>query len=201
MKKLLVVGEDALCGALGIQLIRAAMPGWIASGEPINTGGITKLLPSIARYVKQAQYVWPVLCVADTDKKCPVELRNEWLPPHAPNSFMFRLAVPEAESWVLADREAFAEFFRVPINKITAEPEKLADAKVELLRLARMSKVRSLKEEVVSATSPVKRGVGYNTHLCALVYKHWDAIRAAERAPSLSRAIERLHSFAANEAQ
>jgi hypothetical protein len=177
------------------------MPGWIASGEPINTGGITKLLPSIARYVKQAQYVWPVLCVADTDKKCPVELRNEWLPPHAPNSFMFRLAVPEAESWVLADREAFAEFFRVPINKITAEPEKLADAKVELLRLARMSKVRSLKEEVVSATSPVKRGVGYNTHLCALVYKHWDAIRAAERAPSLSRAIERLHSFAANEAQ
>jgi hypothetical protein len=201
VNKLLVVGEDALCCALGIQLIRAAMPGWSSTGDPINTGGITKLLPSIPRYVKQAQHVWPVLCVADTDKKCPVDLRNAWLPAHAPQSFMFRLAVPEAESWVLADREAFADFFRVPLNKISAAPEKLPDAKVELLRLARMSKVRQLKDEVVSAASPVKRGVGYNTHLCTLVSKHWDAIRAAERAPSLSRALERLRAFAADKAQ
>ena len=197
MKKLLVVGEDALCCALGIQIIRAAMPGWSASGEPINTGGITKLLPSLPRYANVAQHVWPVLCVADTDSQCPVALRRAWLPAHAPDSLLFRFAVPEAESWVLADREAVANFFRVPLGRISKAPEALADAKVEVLRLARMSKVRRLREEVVSASSPVKRGVGYNAHLCALVRDSWDASRAAERAPSLNRAIARLSAFAA----
>lgn len=192
MKQVQVVGEDALCCALGLKLIAAALPGWTASGEPINTKGVTKLLPALSRYAEQARHVRPVLCVADTDRRCPVEIRAAWLPSHAPSDLLFRLAVPEAESWVLGDRVAFSDFFQIPVKKIPDRPEELADAKAEVLRLARLSKARRLREEVVSSHHPQKPGVGYNTHLCSLVNGPWNARQAQETVPSLRRAVERL---------
>lgn len=191
-----MVGEDALCCALGQKLVEAAMPGWALSRAPINSRGITRLLPGLPRYAEQAKHVQPVLCVADTDEKCPVDMRAKWMPKHAPSGLLFRLAVPEAESWVLADRVAFADFFCVPMNKLPMRPECLADAKAELLRLARISKIRHIREEVVSSENLERQGVGYNTHLCSLIQGPWNANRASELAPSLGRAVQRLSEFA-----
>ena len=197
MKQILVVGEDALCCALGLKLVAIAMPGWTVSSAPINTRGVTKLLAALPRYVEQAKHVRPVLCLADTDRQCPVDMRTAWLPKNAPQGLHFRLAVPEAESWVLGDREAFADFFRISRQKIPVRPEELRDAKLEVLRLARISKVPRLRQEVVSSISPEKPGVGYNLHLCALVGGALSAARSAETVPSLRRAVERLSQFAA----
>ena len=49
MKQILVVGEDALCCALGLKLVAIAMPGWTVSSAPINTRGVTKLLAALPR--------------------------------------------------------------------------------------------------------------------------------------------------------
>lgn len=197
MKQILIVGEDALCCALGQKLVTEAMPGWEVSGDPINARGVTKLLAALPRYSDQARHVRPVLCVADTDRKCPVVIREQWMPKHAPEEFHFRLAVREAESWVLGDKEAFAKFFRISSQKIPSRPEELGDAKLEVLKLARMSKVRQLRQEVVTLDGPEKPGMGYNTHLCELVNGAWSAGKAAETVPSLRRAIVRLSQFAA----
>ena len=72
--RVLVVGEDALCCAFGERLVHTILPDWTLARESINTGGITKLKPNLYRYVEQAHHVQPVVCVADTDGRCPVDL-------------------------------------------------------------------------------------------------------------------------------
>lgn len=195
MTRLLVVGEDALSCALGERLVAQVLPHWSLSNAAINTNGITKLVRSLPRYLQQAEYVQPVLCIADTDQECAVDLIREWLPhAHTPR-FLLRLAVPEAESWLLSDAEAFAGFLGIPVANLPRLPDDLPDAKREVLRLAGRSRVRQIRQEVVSSFDANKPGTGYNTHLCGFVRQHWRAAHAAGSSLSLSRAVKRLADF------
>lgn len=193
-----MIGEDALTCAFGEQMIAQVLPRWSLARASINTRGITKLIPALPRYLQQAQYVQPVLCVADTDRKCPVELLKEWLPHGSVPSFLFRLAVSEAESWLLSDRESFAEFLGIPVRNLPADPDNLPDAKREVLRLARLSRNREVRNEVVSMLDPNKQGAGYNLHLCDFVQRRWKAVHASHRSRSLSKAVQRLAEFGAS---
>lgn len=96
MKQLLVVGEDGLCGALGARLVGDVMSGWRLSQPPIDCQGASKLVASLPRYCAQARNVQPVLCIADSDRACPVSLIAEWLPRGLPSRMMLRLAVTES---------------------------------------------------------------------------------------------------------
>lgn len=192
---MLVVGEDDLSCALGQQLLAQVLPDWTLSRAPINTRGITKLTPELPRYMEQSRFVQPVLCIADTDNACPVQWLQERLPRGAPEGFFLRLAVPESESWVLADRQGTSEFFKVSAAQVHADPEQLLDPKREMLRLAKRSKVRQIRDEMVSTIDITKPGSGYNVHLSAFVRDAWQARRASERSSSLHRAIRRLSEF------
>lgn len=189
MKLVLVVGEDALCCALGKSIVCATLKDWKLALEPISSSGITKLLPNLGRYAEQARRVQPVVCVADTDGRCAAQLVSRWRPKNAPASFVLRLAVKEAESWVLADREALARFFAVAENVIPHRPDESSDPKRVVLALARRSKYRMIREEVVSRLDPARRGTGYNLHLANFVRDHWSAARASAHSPSLARAV------------
>lgn len=197
MTRILVVGEDALCCALGERLVAAAMPRWSLARKSIDTGGITKLRAAVPRYTQQAQFVQPVLCIADTDGRCAVDLLRELCPAPA-STLLLRLAITEAESWVLADATAFAEAMAVPHAKVPADPESLADAKLAVLQLAKRSRHRHVRQEMVSDLDPGKQGSGYNLHLCKFVASSWRASEAAKTAPSLARAMTRLTELAAN---
>lgn len=192
---MLVVGEDDLSCALGQQLLAQVLPEWTLSRAPINTGGVTKLIPKLRSYLEQSIHIQPVLCIADTDQVCPIQWLKDWLPVGAPDTFFLRLAVPESESWVLADRQGASEFFKVSTAQIPADPELLRDPKREVLRLAKRSKVRLLREEMVSTADVHKQGSGYNIHLSAFVRANWQARRASARSSSLNRAIQRLSEF------
>ncbi len=156
MSRILVVGEDALSVALGERLVAAGLPGWEMPLPAINTGGVTKLVKALPRYIEQSRHVQPVLCVADTDGRCALSLLGEWLPRGAPEHFVLRLAVSEAESWILADRSALADYFEIPSARIPTRPEELADPKRTLLDLARRSGRRLIRQEVVSAQDTSK---------------------------------------------
>lgn len=192
MKHLLLVGEDALCCALGMQLLLKTLPDWQLAAEPINKKGVEKLKASLPRYVNQAKHVQPVICIADTDGQCAALLRQAWLPHDVPNAFQLRLAVTEAESWLLADHEAVVNAWGVPISKLPRAPDTELDPKLVVLDLAKRSRVRLVRREVVSESDPTKPGTGYNQHVCQLAREHWSAQRAAERSPSLARAIRRV---------
>jgi len=195
MRRILVVGEDALCCALGERLIAAALPNWQLAGPSIDTGGITRLLPSLDRYAEQAKYVQPVLCVADTDGRCAVELATSNLPHRAPETLLLRFAVTEAESWLLADRQGFAAALQVPANRLPHWTDDIDDPKRLLLQLAARSRKRLFREELVSPRDPGRPGTGYNVHLTAFVRSHWNAGRARQTSPSLDRALDRLREL------
>lgn len=199
MKRILVVGEDALCCALGERLVAAGLPGWILARTSIDTKGVTKLVPGLLRYVEQAKHVQPVLCIADTDGQCAVTLRSNWLQGASHERFVLRLAHIEAESWLLADREGFAKALAVPLNKLPQNPDEEPDAKRLVLYLVRRSKERTLRDEVISATDPSKPGTGYNLHLSAFVRAHWNARRGALCSPSLARALKRVQALDSNQ--
>lgn len=196
MKQILVVGEDPLTCALGEQLVKELLPGWVMALPPINTKGITKLVPELPRFIQQATHVQPVLCIADTDGKCPKELLSAWLPQVTPGKFSLRLAVSEAESWLIADRKALAEYFEIAEKHLSKLPDEEGDPKRHMLNLARKSKKRDLRIEMISPTDSSKQGSGYNPHLRQFVRMHWSAQRAANNSPSLARAIRGITNLA-----
>lgn len=198
MNHLLVVGEDGLCGALGVKLVKECMSGWQVRHPAIDCKGVTNLVNSLARYCEQAARVQPIVCVADSDGKCPIELIDTWLPKRKPKRLILRLAVTEAESWLLADHEGFSAAFEVTASALPRHPDEVGDPKATLLKVARRSRIRGVREEVVSQFDHNRRGTGYNQHLRAFVEKRWSARRAAERSPSLARAIRRLGSWSSS---
>lgn len=195
MKQILVVGEDPLTCALGEQLVTELLPSWIMPLAAINKKGVTKLIPEFPRFIEQAKFQ-PVLCIADTDGKCVKELLAKWLPKALPDNFCLRLAVAEAESWLIADRKSIAEYFGIPEKHISKAPDEEVDPKRHLLNLARKSKNRDLRLEMVSQTDHSKQGTGYNPRLRHFVKMHWSAQRAAENSPSLARALVRISKLA-----
>lgn len=195
MKRLLVVGEDGLCGALGARLVGEVMSGWQLSQPPIDCKGASKLIASLPRYCAQASHVQPVICIADSDRACPVAWLAQRLPRGLPERMVLRLAVTEAESWLLADHDGFSKAFKVPAKVLPRQPDDVVDPKSVVLTLARRSRVREIHTEVASRIDPNRRGVGYNQHLRTFVEKAWSARRAATRSPSLARAVRRLESW------
>ena len=127
---------------------------------------------------------------------CAPQLRGQWGVTDLPKSMLFRVAVREAEAWVLADREGFAEFAGIPVNKISPTPEVLADPKRELINLVRRSRNKRLATELVPAQgSAVAIGPLYNERLGVFVRERWDVDAAMAHAPSLARTFDRLQTF------
>ena len=192
MSRILVVGEDALSCALGERLVRSVLPSWQLAGPSINTRGVTKLVAALPRYLQQAKYMQPMLCVADTDGRCVLDLLANWLQGRSAGNLILRFAVTEAESWLLADREGFSKALSVPLNKLPNNPDSEHNPKRLVLNLAKRSRDRRIRDEVVSSIDPSKPGTGYNVHLSHFVRTTWESSRAAECSASLAKAVHRL---------
>lgn len=194
MRCIFLVGEDVLCCALGERLIAHCLPQWALSPLPYNAQGVTKLQKRLTKYMGFSRQQ-PVLCIADTDGQCAVQLLHDWkIRPLA--GFALRLAVTEAESWVLADRQGFSKAFDVPLNKLPQHPDKERDPKRLILSLAARSKNRLPRAEMVSAHDSGKPGAGYTQHLADFVREHWDVENAAQHSPSLARAVAHVRRLA-----
>lgn len=85
-----------------------------------NQKGAKNLDKKIGDYIQAASSsrgdVW--LVVRDSDRECPVQLRNRLLQcfctaNSCPDSFLLRIAHPMIEEWMLADYRGAAEFFWV----------------------------------------------------------------------------------------
>ncbi|NMC21518.1 MAG: hypothetical protein GYA33_13985 [Thermogutta sp.] len=135
---------------------------------------------------------WLVLVDLDQDAQCAPPLKTAWLPDPAPQ-LCFRIAVRAVESWLLADAERIAEFMAVARSRVPANPEGLPDPKVELVNLARRSRRKDIREDMVpreDSGRPV--GPAYTSRLIEFVEQYWRPTEAAKRADSLARAIRCL---------
>lgn len=136
---------------------------------------------------------WFVLRDLDHDGECAPALASGLLP--APAEHMrLRIAVRETESWLLGDAESLAAFLSVKSSRIPTNPDRLDDPKQALVNLARQSRRREIRDDMVPAlgTSAVV-GPAYGSRIEEFAREHWRPSVAATRSSSLKRTLDRLN--------
>ncbi len=132
---------------------------------------------------------WLVLIDLDNDTACIPLIRSKWVPEPAPY-LCFRIAVREVEAWLMADAQRFAHYLSVAPKRISAEPEMLPHPKNEVVNLARRSRRKDIRKDMVPREGSGRRvGPAYASRLMEYVREYWQPAVAAERAESLRRAI------------
>lgn len=167
-------------------------------GFPKVTGGfgaIKTRCPTFLKMAKSGQYT---LTLTDLDRAvCPSRLIGDWFFPGRreggtlPPQTVFRIAVREVESWILADREGLAKFLGISKVNFTTQPETLPDPKEHLFGVLR-SKARKKRIRGMLPTGSAYIGPTYNDVLCEFINTAWSIERAYPHAPSLERALKAL---------
>ena len=139
----------------------------------------------------------PFVLLTDLDKAtCPADLIQEWLGVPLHPNLIFRVAVREVESWLLADVRNLASYLTVRQSMIPTNCDALDDPKAELVKVANRAKSRDIRERIVpSPGSTAKQGPDYNGCLGVFVRDHWDIGEACAASASLNRAFQRLKTF------
>ncbi len=137
----------------------------------------------------------PYLVLTDSDQyDCPKKMISEWIDFEMNPNFIFRIAVREAESWLMADRKNFARFLGVSQTSIPRHPEQIPNPKEFLLNLVSHSKQRRVREEMLSLGKAV-RGAGYNDMLSEFIFNQWNVEEASNSSESLARLLRRLQRY------
>jgi hypothetical protein len=132
---------------------------------------------------------WFVIVDLNGEEECAPPLRQAWVPDAAPH-LCFRVAVHAVEAWLLADRESMAGYLRIAAGRVPREPEGLEDPKRILVSLARASRLRDVREDMVPREGSGRSvGPAYTSRMMEYVRNAWRPAIAAGRAESLQRAI------------
>ena len=164
----------------------------------IVAGGAPKLdqrLPGLIR--SAARINWLIL--RDLDREgCAPDLVRRLFAQGVPSRIGFRVPVRSMESWLLADRTGFSESFSVHRNRLPERPDELENAKRFLVNLCRGSR-RSAVRNTIPPRAGSGRAVGpeYVSRISAFARESWSPERAAERSPSLARAMQSVGTLAA----
>lgn len=138
----------------------------------------------------------PFLVIVDQDSGCPPEKISSWLKHNVHPNLIFRIAVMEIESWVMADRNAIADFLSVPAAKFPNDMDSLKDPKQYLLNIARKSRLRKLVSDIVPKPgSTAKVGPNYNARISDFIRNKWNVKEAIKHSKSLFRAFHHLEKF------
>lgn len=139
----------------------------------------------------------PFLVLTDQDRGCPPDKINSWLTDdEAHSNLIFRIAVMEIESWVMADRKAIAEFLSVPVKNFPYQMDEIADPKQFLLNMAKKSHSKYLREDMIPTQgSTAKTGPDYNARLSNFIRNNWNVHEGIKYSESLRRAFKKLNEF------
>jgi hypothetical protein len=193
MKSIVLATEDVLSEAVGLRL--AAEAG-LSVGQQLRRGGSGYLRSRVQNFCEMASYQ-TVLVISDLDQiRCPSQLLADWLGARRrPPDLLIRVAVREIESWLLADHQAMRELLGRRVGALPREPESLLDPKGTLLNLARRAP-RDVREDLLPPEGAfASQGLGFNRRLSSVIRTDWNPARAADRAPSLRRARERIQEL------
>ncbi|MDD9851649.1 MAG: hypothetical protein OXU94_07800 [Gammaproteobacteria bacterium] len=192
---LTLVSEDLLSEIVARQMLgQAGKPYKVYNYQRWNKHKIQKKINKVNNSSRGFPYF--VFTDQDTPEDCPPGQIEKHIRGELSPNLIYRFAVMEVESWVMAHRNAFAKFLSIPISRIPSRTDEIPDPKQFLVNLARTSRHYRLREDLVPAprsTSSV--GPGYNGRLSEFVQTRWRAEVAAQNSPSLARALGRLREF------
>ncbi len=141
---------------------------------------------------------FPVFMLTDLDSpsRCPMQILESWIGAHKNPDFLLRVAVVEVESWVLADREAFARFAGIGVTQVPDDPDSIANPKQHLVNLVRKSRNAGLRRDIIPAAgSTATVGPAYNSRLASFIESTWSPESAATVSSSLLRTMNALQRF------
>ena len=143
-------------------------------GPVYGKTGKASLLKQLHSYNQAAQFwPWIVLVDLDQDAECAPPARAQWLPDPA-SRMCFRIAVREVESWLLADRETLADFLGIALSRVPTIPENLDDPKAVLVNLARSSRRRDIRVDMVPRPESGRQvGPAYASRLIEYAQGPW----------------------------
>lgn len=170
------------------------------AGSVYGKNGKAALRARVGGFNNAARHApWIVLVDLDDDHECAPPLRHAWIPHQAPR-LCFRVAVRAVEAWLMADGENLARFLRISSTRIPAEPEGLPDPKRTLVDLARASRRRDIRQDMVPRDGSGRAvGPAYPSRVVEYVRGAWRPEVAARRAASLQRAIAGLRTLIGEE--
>jgi hypothetical protein len=200
MANFYIATEDRLSEAVAEVLVKSTGH-YVAAKIPKDRrkhAGFGYLKTRLPDFIASCQGGVNFLLLTDLDTRpCPPDLLDDWLGATAkPESLLLRIAVREVEAWVLADRPEFAAWLGISEAIVPATPEACLDPKANLLKLAKRSKHRELREGLLPKKDAISLvGLEYNNLLCEFVRDKWRIDTASLQAPSLAKALQRLREF------
>lgn len=185
--------EDALSEAVVRKIVTVVRPD-LTLYQVMRRNG-QGYIRSKVRQLNQTARSVPVLVLVDLDRPdpCPADLIQALLPiPHAPK-LLFRVAVMETESWIMADREPFAEFIGIAEQIVPTDTDAELHPKELIVSLARKSKHKQIREDLAPAPGDTRIvGPAFNARLTSFVENAWRVDAATSASNSLRKAVERL---------
>jgi hypothetical protein len=189
------VYEDELTHQVMLKIYES-FKGFFSECRTIPCHGKGKIQKQIKAYNIAAQYgYYFVITDLDNEYDCAVSLIKSWLPFQSSGQLLFRVAVHEVESWLLADRENFAAFFSINQDLIPLEPDNEKDPKHKVILLAKKSKKREIREAIVPIDDYANIGPGYNSQFQRFIQNSWNIDIARKNSPSLDKAIKSLEKI------
>lgn len=186
--------EDRLSDAVVRKLMQESANSFNVSSKVTN--GCDRIKKGI-RNINDSARGMPFMVLVDLDtEECAPILISNWLKePKHPN-LIFRVAVREVESWVMADTEGFSRFLGIKPSLFPLDMESIDDPKQFLIQMAGKSRKKELKKAIVPKPgSNARVGPDYNGVLISFVYRDWDIACAIQRSRSLKHAVEALDNF------
>ncbi len=188
--------EDELSATISRKILSQSNLQFVVS-NCLNKGGNGYLRSKINSFNKAAKGVpFYVLTDQDTHNNCPPSIIRDWFNHDPHSNLIFRVAVMEVEAWIMADREAFARYLNIPVNKIPHEVDSIADPKQFLVNLARRSRNTNIRKDLAPQSgSTATVGPDYNSKLSSFIIEEWDINVARNHSPSLNRTFARINEY------
>lgn len=180
-----VVAKKILCETMGER--------WVAMCLHWNKDKIASRIHEINQAAQGQVYF--VLTDQDTLDRCPPTAIRE-MREQLHRNLLYRFAVMEVESWVMADRESLSRFLLVAKNKIQNNTDQIQNPKEYLIGLAKKSRSSKIRNEMTPGKNTTRKvGAYYNERLIDFVSNHWNVNEAIQNSSSLGRTVDRLRAF------
>lgn len=134
------------------------------------------------------------LVVIDLDNEpCPIKIIQDWLDDAKGENLLFRVAIREIESWIVADVQNFSKFLHLREKKLRKDVDEIADPKNYIFNLINNSKIRQLSGICPRGTARI--GDDYNEKLSKFVKSSWNPQLAMVNSSSLKKTIKMLERY------
>jgi hypothetical protein len=195
--------EDAPTAEIAKKLVAAVnrsrtTPLMFRDGFPSVTKGYGQIKAKAQSFSNMAANGLHLLVITDLDKStCAPDLIRDWfrMTPEQgivlPHQLSFRVAVREIESWIIADRDEWANYIDISKDNFSSAPESLPDPKSDLLNVIRR-KGKKRRHRDMLPTGSASIGPRYNEILCEFIRDFWAPERALTRSNSLKRSFQAL---------